>query len=69
MFIVQVTYHRNYFRIIKAHRMTVQFRFLFRKKLLVCESHSKYHNERNTDHSVNHVQKEIPMIIVANTIV
>lgn len=49
--------------------MAIQFWFLVRKKLLISESHAKYHNKCNANYSVNHVQKEMPMIVVTDTIV
>lgn len=49
--------------------MAIQFRFLIREEFLIGELHAKYHDERNTDYSVNHIQEEIPMIVMADAIV
>lgn len=49
--------------------MAIQFRFLIREKFLIGELHAKYHDEHNANYSVNHIQEEMPMVVVADAIV
>lgn len=63
------TYHGNYFRIIEAHRVTVQFRILRREELLIGEFYAEDHNEYKAKYDESHKLEEVSVIIMTNTII
>lgn len=69
-----MTYHRNEDRIIKMNWMALNQRFVifiiyFNPDFIVCKLEAKDDEEKHTKTHECHVQKEVTVIVMANTII
>lgn len=64
-----LAYHGNNLRIIKAHRMTIQFWFLRGEELFVRKLYTENNDKHNADHGESHILEKVPMVVVTDTIV